>query len=342
MSSQPRTILVTGCTGFIAKHVVRELLAKGYAVRGTLRSPGREAEVRAAMAAHVPGLDLDARLGFARADLLTDDGWAEAMEGIDAVLHTASPFPAATPRDENALIRPAVEGTMRVLKATHAAGIGRVVLTSSVAAVNGGQPGVRDFDARNWTVPDSPLVSTYTKSKTLAERAAWEYARSTGLALTAINPALVLGPSLDRHIGTSLDIVAMMLKGRFPLLPRVNIGLVDVRDVARLHVLALEAPETAGERIIASERFIWFREIAELLKEVAPNHPVATREAPDWLVKLLAVFVSDLKNFSGELSLERTLDGSRASAMLGGYIPSPEAIAASVESLYTFGLVQRR
>lgn len=342
MISAHRTILLTGCSGFIAKHVALELIRAGYGVRGTVRDLARGDEVKAALAAHHDPAEVDAMVTFVEADLTDDAGWDAAVAGVEAVIHTASPFPVTEPKDESALIRPAVDGTLRVLGAAKQAGVERVVLTSSVAAVTGGQPGVRAFDANNWTITTSPQVSAYAKSKTLAEQAAWDFAKSAGLALTTINPSLVVGPLLDDKAGTSLDLVSMLLEGKFPMLPKVQIGVVDVRDVARLHVLALSDPGLAGRRIIASERSLWFSEIAKTLKRAFPAYPVRTAEAPSLLVRAIAIFDSRVRQIAGDLGHDRKIDGTPAAALLGRYVAADAAILAAAESLLAHGLVKRR
>ena len=246
------TVLVTGATGFIAKHVVLELLNAGHRVVGSLRTESRRDEVRDAVRPHLSSADdLDQRLRFVTLDLNDDGGWAEAMSGVDVLMHTASPLPMKQPRDENELVRPAVEGTLRALRAAHAAGIRRVVLTSSTAAVTHRPPGLEKdkFDESDWSDPSWTGMSPYTKSKTLAERAAWDFVENEApdMQLTAINPCLVLGRPLDDHYGTSLRVVERLLRGKDPLLPKVGMGIVDVTDVARMHVRALTADGRAGE-----------------------------------------------------------------------------------------------
>ncbi|MFW5655590.1 MAG: NAD-dependent epimerase/dehydratase family protein, partial [Roseicyclus sp.] len=197
-------VVLTGITGFIAKRIALDLLEAGYAVRGTLRAARRADEVRDALRPRLRDPAALDRLSFAEADLTRDEGWPEAMAGADALLHTASPFPMASPRDEGDIIRPAVEGTLRVLRAARAAGVGRVVLTSSVAAIEA-SPRRGAYTEEDWSDPTHPKSSAYYRSKTLAERAAWDFvAEHPGMGLTAINPALVLGQPLDAHYGTSL------------------------------------------------------------------------------------------------------------------------------------------
>ncbi len=225
------TVLLTGVSGFIAKHVALKLLNAGYDVRGTLRRLDRANEVHAALAPHL--LEQAGQLSLVQADLEADAGWAEAMAGVSAVVHTASPFPITQPKNPQDLIRPAVEGSRRVLAAAAAAGVTRIVLTSSVAAVVDLSKGEHLQDEADWCDPSKDTVTAYEKSKTLAERAAWELAKARGLALTTINPAFVLGPPLDEHYGSSLGLVERFLKGKDPMVPPMGLAIVDVRDVAR-------------------------------------------------------------------------------------------------------------
>ena len=232
------TVLLTGVSGFIAKHVALKLLNAGYNVRGTVRRLDRAAEIKAALQ---PYLSENAgQLSLVQADLESDAGWAEAMSGITAPVHTASPFPIAQPKDPAVVIRPAVEGTERVLKAAAAAGVTRVVLTSSTVAILNEAKADTLQDEADWCDVHLPSTTPYAKSKTLAERAAWEVAKARGLKLTTINPGLVLGPPLDEHYGSSLGLIERFLKGKDPMLPALGFPIVDVRDVAEMHLRALQ------------------------------------------------------------------------------------------------------
>jgi nucleoside-diphosphate-sugar epimerase len=266
-------VLVTGASGFIAGHVVAELRSHGYLVRGTARRP-------------VDGLD-----DVVHADLTSDDGWAAAVEGCDHVVHVASPFPGAKPKSDDELVRPAVDGTVRVLRAAADAGVKRVVLTSSIAAVSSGHPddGVVRTEA-DWSVVDRGPA--YQKSKTLAERAAWDFARENGLELVAVNPGMVLGPPLSPVTGTSVQVVHQLLTHKMPGSPRMGFAVVDVRDVAIAHRLALETPAAAGNRYIVAGDHVWMREIAAVLaEEFNPlGYRVPTRGIPTWLLRMAAPF----------------------------------------------------
>ena len=264
--SEQETVLVTGASGFIALHCVVQLLQAGYQVRGTLRSASREAEVRETVARQV---DAGERLSFTTADLTDDAGWADAVANCTYVLHVASPFPAAPPKDENELIVPAREGALRVLRAAANAGVKRVVLTSSIAAVAHGNDGLGNhtFDEDDWSNVDGTL-GAYEKSKTLAERAAWDFIASDdakGMELAVINPGAVLGPVLNENLGTSAELVRRLLLRQLPACPRIGFSMVDVRDVASAHIAAMSVPEAAGKRFCCTESHAWIRDIALIL-----------------------------------------------------------------------------
>jgi dihydroflavonol-4-reductase len=338
--AQP-TVLITGVSGFIARHCAVEMLNAGYAVRGTVRSLQRSAEVSASLSRHA---DV-ARLSFAQADLGSDDGWDAAVAGCTHVLHVASPFPAKQPRDEQELIRPAVQGTLRVLRAATAAGVQRLVQTSSLAAVMYGHPQARSapFTEADWTQVDTSGVTPYAKSKTLAERAAREFMAQdrSGLHYASVNPGLVLGPALDRDIGTSAEIVQMMLRGKYPAVPRMAIPCIDVRDVARMHRLALEVDAPGGGRYLGSAQCLWMIEIAQAIRaglgETARKVP--TRVMPDWVVRLAGLIDPTARLAIPELGKEIKVDTSRTQRTLGiSFIPAPESAAAMARSLVDLGL----
>ena len=338
------TVLVTGATGFIAKHVVLELLNAGHRVVGSLRTESRRDEVRDAVRPHLSSADdLDQRLRFVTLDLDDDGGWAEAMSGVDVLMHTASPLPMKQPRDENELVRPAVEGTLRALRAAHTAGIRRVVLTSSTAAVTHRPPGLEKdkFDESDWSDPSWTGMSPYTKSKTLAERAAWDFVENEApdMQLTAINPCLVLGRPLDDHYGTSLRVVERLLRGKDPLLPKVGMGIVDVTDVARMHVRAMTAAGAPGKRLIGAAEFMWIAEIAELLKADYPERRIPLRTAPDFVIRLTALFDRSIRSIVPLLGKRQELDSSRARELLDmDFIPAAESVRAAGRYIMERGL----
>jgi dihydroflavonol-4-reductase len=331
-------VLLTGCSGFIAKHVALKLLNAGYDVRGTLRRPDRGDEVRAAVAPHL--VEAAGTLSFAQADLESDAGWADAMAGVDALVHTASPFPIAQPKDPDVLVRPAVEGTRRVLDAAAAAGVKRVVLTSStVAVLNEAKPDTLQDEA-DWCDVHLPSTTPYAKSKTLAERAAWEIAKARGLKLTTINPGLVLGPPLDEHYGSSLGLIERLLRGKDPMLPSLGFPIVDVRDVAEMHLRALQRPETEGRRYIAASGSMAFVDMARTLKDAYPTRRIATREAPKAIVRFLSLFDPQIKAILPKLGhLERVLNARAVKEMQMEFIAPKAALLASADWLVRHGRI---
>jgi dihydroflavonol-4-reductase len=336
------TVLITGISGFIAKHCAVEMLNAGYGVRGTVRSLQRSGEVVESLARHA---DV-ARLSFAQADLEADAGWDTAVAGCTHVLHVASPFPAKQPREEQELIRPAVQGTLRVLRAAAAAGIERLVQTSSMVAVMYGHPHERTapFTEADWTRTESPGVTAYGKSKTLAERAAREFIAQdkSGLHYSSVNPGLVLGPALDRDIGTSAEIIQMFLRGKYPGAPRMAIPCVDVRDVARMHRLAIETGAPSGGRYLAAADCLWMIEISRAIRERLGDaaRKAPTRVLPDWVMKLAAVFDPVARQAIPELGKALKVDTSLTRRTLGiTFIPAPDAAAAMAKSLVDLKLV---
>ena len=261
-------ILITGGSGFIGSHCIMAALADGWRVRTTVRNLAREEDVRRTLAsAGAQGLD---RLTFAAADLTADAGWPEAAAGCDYMLHVASPFPAGIPSHEDELIIPAREGALRALRAAKGAGVKRVVLTSSFAAIGYGAPvTAKPFTEEDWTNPSGDDVRAYVKSKTLAERAAWDFMQREGgaLQLSVVNPVAVLGPVLGADYSTSILLVQRLMDGAMPGCPRVGFGIVDVRDVADLHMRAMTHPAAAGERFLAvAGPSVWLRDVAKILK----------------------------------------------------------------------------
>ncbi|OLP60087.1 epimerase [Xaviernesmea oryzae] len=338
-SGSRNLVVVTGIGGFLGHHLTKVFLEAGYAVRGTLRDLSRAPQISGAIAAS--GTDTGA-LDFRAADLLADDGWPEAMMGATALIHAASPFPSRLPADPQGLIAPARDGTRRVLKAAADAGVRRVVLTSSIAATNYG-PGHAPFTEADWTDPDGPLTTAYYRSKTLAERAAWDFAQRHALALTTINPAFILGPLLGSAPGTSLDIVRRLLAGRYPAVPKFSVSVVDVRDVALLHRLALEADCAIGERFIAGGPVLSLSDIATILRKNLPDHAgrVPRLVLPNWLARLAAPFDANLRLIAGELGRDARVSSEKAERLLG-WRPRPpeEAVLAAAQSLVAAGLIR--
>jgi len=338
-------VLVTGGSGFVASRCILQLLAGRYRVRATVRHADRIGVVRAMLTQG--GVDPGDRLSFVIADLEQDAGWPEAVAGCAFVLHVASPLPVRAPAHEDDLIRPARDGALRVLRAARDAGVRRVVLTSSFAAVGYGQPARRTFDETNWTDLTTRGLSAYVKSKTLAERAAWDFiARDGGgLELATINPVGVFGPVLGPDYAASITLVRRILEGRLRSSPRFCFGVVDVRDVADLHLRAMTHPAARGERFIAcGGDFIWMVEIARILRRClgASARSVSTRELPDWPLRLVALFSRSLRQMLPELGKYKTASNEKARRVLG-WTPrsNEEAIAASGESLVQLGLLGR-
>jgi nucleoside-diphosphate-sugar epimerase len=340
-----RTVLVTGGSGFIAGHCILQLLAAGHRVRTTVRSLEREGEVRAALAA-AGGAPGD-RLSFVAADLERDAGWPEAAAGCEAVLHVASPFPASLPRHEDEIVVPAREGALRVLRASRDAGVSRVVLTSSFAAIGyGHQRRAAPFDETTWTDPAGDDVRPYVKSKTLAERAAWDFVarEGGGLQLSVVNPVVVLGPLLGPDLSTSVLLVQRLMDGALPGCPKLHFGVVDVRDVADLHLRAMTHPAAAGERFLAlAGDFMSIRDIARVLKRrMGPAaRRVPTWQLPDWMVRLAALRDPAAQQVLPELGKPKNGTSEKARRVLG-WAPRPaeEAIAATAESLLQRGLLR--
>ncbi|MFI5783253.1 SDR family oxidoreductase [Nocardia sp. NPDC051570] len=338
-------VLVTGGSGFVGAHCIVQLLNAGYRVRTTVRSLERAAEVRAMVA--TGGAEPGDTLSFAAADLTSDAGWPAAVADCDFVLHVASPFPAGIPKHEDELVVPAREGALRVLRAARDAGVKRVVLTSSFVAISYGHPPTdRPFTEQDWTHPDHARIGAYVKSKTLAERAAWDFIASEGgaLELAVINPVSVFGPVLGPDYSSSIQFVKRLLEGALPGVLGLSISVVDVRDIADLHLRAMISPEANGERFVGvAGASMTMREIADVLRagmgDAASRVP--TRVLPNWLVRLASVVDPPLKQVVPDLG--RSTNGSNEKARrLLGWAPrsNEEAIIATAESLVQLGLLQ--
>ncbi|MFZ1398818.1 MAG: aldehyde reductase [Candidatus Promineifilaceae bacterium] len=332
--SENSTVLVTGASGFIGMHCILQLLEQGYQVKGTVRSAAKAEKLRQTLRPHSQHTH---NLIFAEADLTSDAGWAEAMAGCNFVLHVASPLPTAEPKDENELIRPAVEGTRRVLQAAHQAGVRRVVQTSSVAAIVHGHEQEKVYDETDWTNLANP-VAAYPKSKTLAEKAAWEFVNQpeVTLELATINPSYVLGPVLDaQKTSASAEVVLTILQRKYPGVPRLNFAVVDVRDVAAAHLAAMITPEAAGKRFICSSENIWMRDMAQAINaKLGPQgHKVNTRKLPDFLLRLVALFDPKVAMVVDNLGKVRQLSNQQIKAVLHWQPrPAKEAVVAMAQS----------
>ncbi|MFM2224962.1 MAG: hypothetical protein RJA07_1164 [Bacteroidota bacterium] len=292
-----KKVLVTGISGFVGQHCAAELLKKGYAVKGSVRSLSKTDEVVNGIKKEI---DPKGNLEFCELDLMNDAGWDKAMEDCDYVLHVASPFVIKVPKDENELIKPAVEGTLRALKAAKKAGVKRVVLTSSTVAMSGGKEGLIKLNQDSWTDVNAKNVTAYFKSKTLAEKSAWDFIKNqtgdTKLELVVVNPGPIYGPTLTGNLATeAMDFFKKLITGKVPMLPKAYSVMSDVRDVAAIHVAALENEKANGKRfIVTSEKPHAIQEIAQILKANGYDK-VSTKLAPTFLLKFIANFNDEMK-----------------------------------------------
>ena len=309
-------VLVTGASGFIAEHCIIELLKNGYSVKGSLRTMNREQEVRDAVKTETD----DTKLEFCKLDLLEDDGWEDAMWDCDYLMHVASPFVIEDPKDENELIKPAKEGTLRALNAAKKAGIKRVVLTSSVAAVNSHMMSGTS-DHTTWTDINSKYVTPYQKSKTIAEKAAWDFYNNQDsnnkMELAVINPGGVMGPQLGNDLGgASTQIVSQLISGKFPMIPALSFPFIDVRDVAILHLKAMTTPDADGKRFIAAHsKPTWMYEVAEVLS-AAGYEKIKLKKAPSFMLKLIGLFDNKTKSLVPMLDKYVPCDNSQTVKIL--------------------------
>ena len=322
-------VLVTGGTGYLARWCIRLLLERSYEVHTTVRDQSAQADLRALV-----GADRDPeRLRAFPVDLLRDDGWKQAADSCEYVLHVASPFPPAQPRDPDELIVPARDGTLRVLDAAYAAGTRRVVVTSSIAAIRntGTAEAGRPFTEEDWASPGNPAATPYDRSKLAAERAAWDHAQDTGHTgqLSVINPGAIIGPLLGPRRTYSLQTIERLLTGSMPAIPRLGFPFVDVRDVADLHLRAMTYPAAAGQRFIGTGPFRWLADVAAILRsELGPQaSKVPTRRAPDWLIRLISRFDPGVRTFVDELSHRVDYSVGKAESSLGW---APRPVAESV------------
>ncbi len=337
-------VLVTGASGYVAGHCTLKLLDDGYRVRGSLRSLKRAGEVRNWLIKARGDADPGDALSFVEAELTDANSWHAAMDGVRYVLHVASPIPSKMPKDPNDLIVPAREGTLNVMRAAAAASVERVVQTSSSAAIMYGcdDPSRHVFTEEDWTDPDHEDNIPYTRSKTIAERAAWAEVPklSRPLEWVAINPALVLGPVLDQDSSASVQIVAKLLGGELPGLPRLGYAVVDVRDLADLEVRAMTMPQAAGQRYLASGPFVSLSQMAHILKDRLGERAkkVPTRKLPDWLVRFVGLFDSEVQGQLFELGKIRQPSSAKAESQLGwSYRAVEETLVDTAISLQAVG-----
>lgn len=341
---QTGLVLVTGASGFVGKWTVIELLRAGFSVRGTVRSEAKAEAVRVAVAAHLGDEPLH-RLGFSKADLLRDAGWDKAMVGIDAIVHVAAQILGIEPKDPQEVIGPAVEGTERVLRYATVAGVKRVVMTSSIATVgygHGHTSGKRVYTEDHFTNLDAMKFTwAYCIGKTRAEQAAWAYARSEGVELTTIHPGAILGPALDGDASISLGMVTGLLDGSTPAMPSNGFSIVDVRDVAAMHVAALQQPQSIGQRYLATSDYVPFAEVGRILAAVYPDYTITQKNVPDWIIKLLARFGGPTRQIINDIGNEKHFSRDKGEALLGRpFISGKDAILAAAESSIRLGLLK--
>jgi len=339
------TVLVTGGSGFVGSHCILKLLAASHQVRATVRNLEREPSVRAML--KQGGADAENRLTLVAANLENDAGWPQAVAGCEYVLHVASPFPAGVPQHEDELIVPAREGTLRVLRAARQAGVKRVVLTSSFAAIGYGHEEQKAlFNETDWTDLNGDDLTAYVKSKTIAERAAWDFIAKEGgsLELAVVNPVGIFGPVLGPDYATSIMFVRRLMDGEVPGLPNLSFGAVDVRDVADLHVLAMQHPAAKGKRFLAvADDFLSIAEIAKVLETRLGDQAkkVPTRQIPNWLLRLAALRDPAVKQILPELGKRKNATSEKAMRLLGWKPRSgEESIVATAESLIRLGLLK--
>ena len=329
-------VLVTGATGFIGLHCIQQLLQQGYAVNGTLRSMQRESEVRESLEKHNTSSE---NLSLFPVDLMSDEGWDQAMENCDYLLHVASPFVLSNETEEF-FVKPAVEGALRALKFADKHNIKKVVLTSSFAAVGDTFDGTTSFNETHWSDTSNDKMTFYSKSKTLAEKAAWDYVQENNVSfpLTVINPVGVLGPSLSDDVGISNSMILRMLNGSMPALAKIHIGIVDVRDVAKAHILAMKNDQSNGERFIVSEKEMWMSDIANVLN--ANGYKAPEKNMPNFLLKAMAMFKSDLKTISKMAGKQRDCNTTKAIDVLGWKpISAEESILAAAKQITDYDLI---
>jgi dihydroflavonol-4-reductase len=333
--------LVTGGSGYLGGWCIADLLGRGYQVRTTVRDLKREDEVRTSVATQIDPGD---RLEFVAADLLSDAGWPEAVAGCDYVLHVASPFPPAQPKDPDELIVPARDGALRVIDASLAAGVKRVVMTSSIAAVRHGKPPASGvYTEADFSDGDDTSLTPYVRSKTIAEKAAWDNVRAAGNEdrLAIVNPGAIIGPVLGSDLSYSLELAQRLLKG-MPAMPRLGFSLVDVRDVADMHIRAMTEPAAGGERFLATGPFMWMKDVAQVLRDrLGPAaSKVPKRVAPDILIKTMARFDPGLRSVVGDLGESSAYSTAKAESTLGWKArPVEDTIADCGTSLIERGLV---
>jgi dihydroflavonol-4-reductase len=339
-------VLVTGASGFVGKWTTIRLLRAGYRVRGTIRSAHKAEQVRAAVRTEAGPGALD-RLELVTADILDDSGWAEAMTGgVTAVMHVATAIRPDEPKDSSLVIRPAMEGTARVLRITHEAGIKRFIMTSSIATVGYGHGpeharGRHVYDETYFTkFEDMRWTWAYCIGKTKAERATWEFAKMKGMEVTTIHPGAITGPALDDDASISIMMVTGLFDKSLPALPKNGFSIVDVRDVADMHIAALEKPESIGKRYLATAEYVPFPKVAEIVQDLYPNYRLLRRHVPDWIMFLMARFGGPVRQIINDIGRETVFDGRKGERLMGhNYIPVRQSLSDTAESAFRLGLI---
>jgi dihydroflavonol-4-reductase len=329
-------VLVTGATGFIGLHCIQQLLNQGYQVNGSLRSMDRKGEVIESLENNNTPVE---HLSLFELDLMSDNGWDAAMEGCDYVLHVASPFVLSN-ESLDFFVKPAVEGATRALKFAQKNNVKKVVLTSSFAAVGDTFDGTVSFDESHWSDTTNDRMSNYSISKTLAEKAAWDYVKDNDVdfKLSVINPTAVIGPSLSKDIGVSNSLILRLINGSMPALAKINIGYVDLRDVAKAHILAMTNSASDGERFIVSEKEMWLHESAEVLNNAGFKAP--SRVMPNWFLKIMAMFNGDMVTISKMAGKSRDCHSTKAKDVLGwNPIPAEDSILETAKQLIEYKLI---
>jgi dihydroflavonol-4-reductase len=335
-------ILVTGASGFVGKWCVVKLLEKGYRVRGTIRSQSKATQVRETITSLL-GAEAVGRLELVEADILDDKGWPEAFRGVSAVLHVATVIRGDEPKDSSLVIRPAVEGTERLLRFARESGVKRVIITSSIATVgygHGQTTGTRTYDETYFTnIEGMRWTWAYCIGKTRAEQAAWAYANANGLELTTIHPGAIIGPPLDDDASISVGMVGGLLDGTTPAVPNNGFSIVDVRDVADMHVAALERPESIGQRYLATAEYMPFPEVAKVVQELYPDRRIVNRIVPDWIIRIIAIFGGPARQIINDIGNVKIFDGRKGEALMGHpYITARQSISDTAESCIKLGL----